>query len=207
MTTDREKLEASIREAADADNHDRAATLAIDGYGPEILGFLVARMRDQTAASDIFAIFCEDIWKGLPKFQWRCTARVWAYTLARHAANRFSVQAYRKHDRNVPLSQANILSQLVDQVRSTTMPHLKTAVKSRMRELREQLPKEDQTVLILRVDKKMSWNDLAEVMAFDGEAPDEAALKKEAARLRKRFQLAKEQLRKLAEADGLIGAS
>jgi RNA polymerase sigma-70 factor (ECF subfamily) len=207
MSSDREKLEASIREAADASDHDRAATLSIEGYGPEILGFLVARMRDETAAADIFAMFCEDFWKGLPSFQWRCTARVWAYTLARHAANRFAVQAYRKADRNIPLSQANILSQLVEQVRSTTLPHLKTAIKSRMRELREQLPKEDQTVLILRVDKKMSWTDLAEVMAFDGETPDEATLKKETARLRKRFQLAKERLRKLAEADGLIGST
>ena len=204
MSEGRQALEAEIRQAWEAGDFDRATTAAVKGYGPEVLGFLAARLRDHAAASDVFSMFCEDFWRGLARFQWRCSVRVWAYTLAQHAANRYAVQAHRRPGRNVPLSQAHAVSKMVERVRTATMEHLKTRIKSRMRELREQLTEEEQTLIILRVDKQMSWTELAEVLAYDGGAPSEAALTKEAARLRKRFQLAKDKLRKLAEADGLI---
>ena len=200
------EVEKDIELACDAGDYDTAATLAIQHYGREILGFLVVRMRSEDEASEVFSSFSEDFWKGLPKFQWRCTARTWAYKLARHAAVRHREAARRKEDRNVPLSRASKLSRAVARVRTATLAHLRTEVKSRFQELREQLPPEDQTILILRVDRRMSWLELAEVM-FPGDEADEAGLKKEAARLRKRFQAAKERLRAMAEAEGLLDAS
>jgi hypothetical protein len=75
-----------------------------------------------------------------------------------------------------------------------------------MLELREQLPLEDQTLLILRVDRQLPWRELALVM-HDGDAPAPEADQLEivAARLRKRFQAVKDKLRKLAIAEGLLG--
>jgi len=206
MSDKRAEAELRIREACDEGEHDAAATDAIETFGPEILGFLKARLRDETAAGDAFAIFCEDLWRGLAGFEWRCSLRVWAYTLARHAANRYGKLAHRQPGKNVPLSQIGSASKVIEQVRTATLAFLRTEVKSRMRHLREQLPLEDQTVLILRIDKQLSWRELAEVMAYDGEAPAEAELDKEAGRLRKRFQLAKERLRKLAIEEGLLGS-
>ena len=60
---------------------------------------------------------------------------------------------------------------------------------------RDSLPEDDRMLLVLRVDKQMSWNDLARVMHTDESDPfDDDALQREAAWLRKRFQLVKERL-------------
>jgi RNA polymerase sigma-70 factor (ECF subfamily) len=72
-------------------------------------------------------------------------------------------------------------------------------------ELREALPPEEQALLMLRVDRELAWNDLAHVLADDAAAPLEGkALAREAARLRKRFQVVKEKLYDAARRDGLV---
>jgi hypothetical protein len=53
----------------------------------------------------------------------------------------------------------------------------------------------------------MAWRDLALVMAEPGVVLADAALDTEAARLRTQFKRAKERLRALAEAEGLLPPS
>ena len=54
--------------------------------------------------------------------------------------------------------------------------------------------------------RRLSWNDLAQVLHEDEGAPLEgAALTREAARLRKRFQLVKERLYEMGREAGLLG--
>lgn len=208
MSDEREALEQRIRQAFEAGDHERAATLTIEAYGGEILGFLAAHLGDADEAGEVFAQFSEDFWKTLPSFQWRCSARTWAYKLARRAASH-QRRREKKHGRNQPLTGASRLSQAVARVRTATVAYKRTDVKDRFQALREQLPAEDQTVLILRVDRGLSWLELAEVMlgegADDGAAPSDEDLKKEAARLRKRFQIAKDRLKEMARAEGLLG--
>ena len=76
MADSREPIEACIRAACDEGDYDAATTISVQAYGPEILGFLVARLRDESRGSEVFSLFCSDLWRGLPGFQWRCTARV-----------------------------------------------------------------------------------------------------------------------------------
>lgn len=204
MSDSRAHIEKLVREAWETKDFDTAATVAIREYGPEILGVLTARLRSQSDASEVFSQFCEDFWKGLPEFQWKCSVRVWAYTLARHARVRFLKSSHRRRERNLPLSEHPALERLVQDIRTTTLAHLRTENKSRMVELRERLPEADQELLILRVDKRMSWRDMAMVMSDDEAAEPGEALDREAARLRKRFQLAKDKLKKLAQTEGLI---
>ncbi|MBO6934171.1 MAG: sigma-70 family RNA polymerase sigma factor [Deltaproteobacteria bacterium] len=171
--------------------------------GAAILGFLHSRLGSADAAQEVFARFCEDLWRGIESFEWRCSLRGWAYTLARHAEARYRRDRGRAHRRQLRLDDApaGVLA-AVDHVRTTTRLHLRSEVKDRMRALRERLPEEDQTVLVLRVDKGLSWNDLATVM--QGQEVDETTLAREAARLRKRFQLIKSRLRDWAREDGLL---
>ena len=89
-------------------------------------------------------------------------------------------------------------------MRTRTVAFLQTEVKSRMRQLREQLPMEEQTLLILRVDRKLPWRELAMVMTEAGENLSIEELEGETARLRKRFQLAKDRLKELAQKEGLL---
>jgi hypothetical protein len=46
------ELERSIRAAWDTGDHPRAIALAVDGYGDELFGYLITRLRDDDSASD-----------------------------------------------------------------------------------------------------------------------------------------------------------
>jgi RNA polymerase sigma-70 factor (ECF subfamily) len=204
---DRDALEARIRAHCEAGEKKRAATALLEGYGREILGFLIARLRDRDAADDVFAQFAEDVWRGLEGFRWQCSARVWSYTLARHAASHYIDDARRRRGRNVPLSRAGPLSEIAERIRTATHVGARTESRTRIAELRESLPLDDRTLLVLRVNRKLGWKEIAQVMLHEGEVTDEAVLEKEAVRLRKRYQLAKDKLRQMAEEQGLLGST
>jgi len=195
--------EPKIREAHTAGQLEAAASTALEAYGDEILSFLFARLRNPGDAQEAFSMFAEDLWVGLPNFVWRCSMRTWAYTLARNAATRYATAPQRRAARNVVLSDAGRLSELVERMRSATQTHQQTAVKDRFRALREQLEPEDQMLLVLRVDRGLAWRDLAMTMAGDVELGEET-LEREATRLRKAFERVKRELKRLAERDGLL---
>jgi RNA polymerase sigma-70 factor (ECF subfamily) len=203
---EREALEARIRRLSDAGNKKGAATALLEGYGREVLGFLISRLRDRDAASDVFSQFTEDLWKGLDGFRWQCTARVWSYTLARHAASRYIDEARRRRGRSVPLSRAGPLSAIEAKIRTATLTAARTEARSRVAMLRESLPLDDQTLLILRVNRRLGWREIAQVMAYEGTTVPDDVLDKEAARLRKRYQLAKDKLRRMAVEQGIVAA-
>jgi RNA polymerase sigma-70 factor, ECF subfamily len=205
------------REPRIRDHHQRgdletAGALAIETYGAEIFGFLRALARDEDLASEAFSTFAEDLWKGLPGFRWEATLRTWAYALARHALYRVRRDPQRRAGRNLALSQVSAAA-LAVAVRSGTRPYLRTDVKDRFAALREGLDPDDHALLILRIDRRMSWRDIAR--ALPGEGPAEpagsgapaepAVVDRLAAALRKRYERAKAQLRQLARDHGLLG--
>jgi RNA polymerase sigma-70 factor (ECF subfamily) len=161
---------------------------------------MVNKLRSDADAGDVFSLFAEALWRGLPGFQWRSTLRAWAYRIARNAIVRWAMAAGRKPGRNLPMSSE--VAEAVARVRSSTLVHLKTEVKSEVRRLREELPEPDQMLLILRVDKELEWPEVASAL-LDDDLPAEE-LKREAARLRKRFQLVTEKLRTLARERGIL---
>lgn len=207
-SADTEEIETRIRAACDAGDLQRAATLLLESYGGEIFRFVASRLRDVQLASEVFSEFAEDLWRGLRGFRWVCSARAWAYTLARHAASRVIRQRRRRGVHHVSLSRAGPLSEIAEHVRSETSLALRTEPRDRLAELRHRLADEDQALLVLRVNRGLPWLDIARIMkAGSVEAamaitPDELAA--EASRLRKRFQKAKEKLRRLAEEAGLL---
>jgi RNA polymerase sigma-70 factor, ECF subfamily len=198
-------LEGEIRRALAAPELERCATLVLKGYGPEILGYLLGRLRDETLASESFAMFAEDLWRSLPGLTLSATMRAYAYALARNAASRLLGRQLKKERKGVPLSDAEVWSRVAHQVREDTLPHLQTAMKSKVAALRAQLSEEEQTLLTLRVDRELSWPEIAVVYA-DGKALDKQELLREAAKLRKRFEVTKQRLRKLAAAAGVLPA-
>jgi RNA polymerase sigma-70 factor (ECF subfamily) len=173
------------------------ATLAIESYGPDVLGFLAAMLRDQIAAGDAFAQACENLWKALPKFEGRSTLKTWLYTLARNAALKLKAAPYDRM--RVPLSE---ISEVADRVRSAA--YLSSGVQSKIAEIREELDEDDRAILVLRIDRAMSWNDVARVV--EGELA-EADVATAAARMRQRFQAIKKIIRDRALASGLLDDS
>jgi len=195
--------EAKIRAAFEAHQLDLAASATLEAYGEELLSFLFARLRNPSDAQEVFSIFAEDLWTGLPAFGWRCSVRTWVYTLARNAASRYVESPQRDAARHVTLSQVESISALVERLRTTTEVYRQTTIKNRFRLLREQLDDDDQMLLILRVDRKMAWRDLAIAMNGNTELDDET-IARETVRLRKAFERLKHELRGMAEREGLL---
>ena len=202
--TDGLDVEALIREALAAQALERAATLTIDHYGPELLGFTTHLLHDSEAGAEAFAAFSEVFWRSLPRFEGRCSMRSWVYKLARHAA-----LDHGRRERRKELSACGAtpsrLSAAVERVRTSTAVYQRTDVKDRFAQLRRQLSEEEQTLLMLRVDRELSWRELAEVL-FDRHEHSltDSHLASEAARLRKRYQLLKQRIRKLLEEQGAL---
>ena len=202
---DRERLEKRVRDLCDRNDHAGAATAVVQGYGPELFGFLMAVHRSSTDANDTFSEVAEAVWRGLPTFAWESTVRTWAYATARNVT-RFRQRSAGRHGRRVVNATDSFFQGVVHKVRTETTPFLKTATKSRLEALRDALPEEDRELLVLRIDRNLAWNELARIVGQDGENAtplDEAGVVREAARLRKRFQLVKDRLRELAQREGL----
>jgi RNA polymerase sigma-70 factor (ECF subfamily) len=192
--SERERTERRVKEACDAGSWSDAATAAIEGYGPEVLAYLCAVLRDEDDAADAFSRFCEAVWVGLPKFRWTSTLRTWAYVVAQHASYRELRDPHRKRGRRVPLSDAPVAA-LAERVKTTTLSALRSEVKDKLAEVRAGLEPEDQALLILRVDRQLPWRDVARVMTPEGEDDSVDALERRAAALRKRFERLKSDLR------------
>jgi RNA polymerase sigma-70 factor, ECF subfamily len=192
--------EAEIGRHLTAGEHAAAAARVIESYGAEVLGFLVSELGSHDDAGEAFQQACEDLWVGIARFERRSSVRTWFYVLARHAAARLRRSPHRRAERRVRISQ---VSDLATRVRTATPAYLRTDVKDGFAAIRDALSSDDRTLLVLRVDRNLSWNDIAAVMAGADDA-GEAGRARPAARLRKRFQLVKAEIRSRARAAGLV---
>jgi RNA polymerase sigma-70 factor (ECF subfamily) len=196
--------ESSIRTAWEAGDMPGATTGALKCYGPELLGFLTSFHEDYDVAADAFAVFSQRLWETLPSFRWDCSLRTWCYRLARNAAIDVTRGELRKRRGQIGLSSAPEVLAVANRTRTETLSILRTEKRTALERLRAELPEEDRTLLVLRVDRNLGWREIAHVLWRTGDAPDAAWLTREAARLRKRFQLVKERLRRLARERGLL---
>lgn len=193
------EIDAAVRDLLERGDLDGAATRALEHYGPELYGFLRAIARDDDLASDAFALASEQLWRNLIRFRWEASLRTWAYQLFRHALYQVRTDPRRRPDRNLPLS---LVASIANVQRSRTAPYQRTEVKEGLRALREALDPLDHEILVLRLDRAMSWKDIARTVGEPGDA--DALIDQRAAALRKRFERAKAQLRELAVKRGLL---
>ena len=186
---------------------DRAATAIIEAYGAELFGFLVNVLGNDDDAAEVFSQVGEDLWRGLATFRGSCSARTWLYVLARNAVLKFRRAPFRRH---LHLTGDRLFDAAVHTARTPTPLWQRTGAKDKWRELREALSDEDRTLLALRINRGFEWEDVARVTLSaapeeePGATPHGEALRREAARLRKRFQLLKHELRDRAREAGLV---
>jgi RNA polymerase sigma factor (sigma-70 family) len=199
-------FEHEVRAAFDAGDQAGAATLLIEQVGPKVLAFLLHRLGNASEVSEVFSMFSEDLWRSLPDFEWRCSVRGYCFALARSASVRFRLSAHQRAERRIPLSNAR-LSSLVEDVRERTLTYLRTETKTQMQALFAALPEDDRALLQLRLDQQLGFRELALVLEYDGVVPNEVELTRAAARQRKRFQLVRERLRRMAQEAGMLPES
>lgn len=183
-------IEACVHECLARGDVAGAATVAIEGYGPAIHGY-VCSLLDPDDAADVFAAFGEQLWRSLPGFRWECSLRAWVYRLARTALGHFKRDPWRRRGEPLPSTAASRLAASIAQ--SGMEPGSR---RDRLRRLRAEMPEEDQTLLILRVDKELEWEEIAVVLAAES-APVSAAA------LRKRYERIKTRLARRAREQGL----
>ena len=185
-------LEERVVELVARGGVKEAVKLVLQAHGPEVLGYLENVLGDPDDARDVFQRFAEDLWNWLPQFRGG-NLRAASYRIARHAGLRFRREAWRRRRERMHSTMASRLAA------SVTSPESRLATKprDRLERLRASLDPDDRTLLILRLDREMSWNEVAEILSSDGEPVDSAAV-------RKRFERVKEKLARLAKEQGLI---
>ena len=178
------RVDAQLRPLLQAERFMEATTLVLRDLGPEILGFLSAVLGNSDG-DEVFAAFSESLWRSLPAYRSQCGIRTWAYMLARQQIARFRKGAHR-HPPQVRISE---LADVLQEVRRTH-----TTRRATLTRLRNELSIEDRELLILRIDRELSFDEIALLFVENPGTADVQALRREAARLRKRFQLIKDQL-------------
>jgi RNA polymerase sigma-70 factor (ECF subfamily) len=92
--------------------------------------------------------------------------------------------------------RTTMASRIAADVRSTTATS-RDREAGELDRLRHSLSEEELQLLVLRVDRRLSWREVAEVLAREGDPVDEMAV-------RKRFERLKAKLGKLAKEKGLL---
>ena len=178
-----------VRELVAAGEVDAAATACIEEVGSSVLGYLCA-LHDDDDAWDVFSLWEQDVWKGLPGFRFECSLRAWAFRLAWHASARFRRDPWRARGQRLGTSAA---SRLAASMRGT-MSHPRD---ERLERLRRRLDEEELTLLVLRLDREMSWEEISAVLSEGGGAVSPETL-------RKRFERLKDKLAARAREEGLL---
>jgi RNA polymerase sigma-70 factor (ECF subfamily) len=171
---------------------EAAAVAALELYGTPVLGYLASLLRDEATAREVFSQFAEDLWRGLPTFRGECSLRAWCYRLAWHAAARHLRDPWRR--RAQPLTSRRISAL----VRSTATSGLAAGSRrSRLAALRDRLSSEEETLLALRIDDELEWEEIAHVLSAEGAhaSPDG---------LRKRYERLRRKLAQMARDAGLL---
>jgi RNA polymerase sigma-70 factor (ECF subfamily) len=202
MAPDHTSLESRIRRQFERGEIKEAATAAVEGFGPEILGFLVAVIRDERLAGEAFSQFCQDLWTGMPAFRGEVSFRTCAYRLARNAW--LSLQQDPRFRKTVSLSDSPHISNVEKEVKTLSLPNAQSEAQQQVMKLRKSLDPEDHALLILHIDRRLSWSEIAQIMIAPEEASDQSLVARQAATLQARFELVTRNLKKQARENKLL---
>lgn len=184
-------LDARIRSGIEGGEPMRAATEALLALGPEVLGFLTRVLGSESEADEVFAATSERFWRSLSHFRWRCSLRTFMYVLARQEIARHR-QGEERHGRE--RVSASELDKAIAHVASRSRSTQRLEREDALNRLRKELAEEDRVILVLRVDRGLSWHEIALCFLDDPGASTEEERRHKAAWARERFQQIKEHL-------------
>jgi RNA polymerase sigma factor (sigma-70 family) len=175
-------VDSDIRDSVRAGALERATTLAIRRFGPEILGRLRLRLGEDDV-KEAFSRWAENVWQGLARFGWRSSLRTWVHRVARNASLDLRREAWRRRERPFLTGEA---SRIVEEVRSSTLARDERR-RRELEQLRASLTPAERRLLDLRVNQGLSWAEIAAVLSEGGEPSQPAALMKRFDRLKRRL--------------------
>jgi RNA polymerase sigma-70 factor (ECF subfamily) len=163
-------------------------------HGPAIRGLLLTLFRsNRDAAEDAFSLFAENLCRHLPEFRGESSVRTWAYCVGRNAALTVTREGWRRLGRRLDTVEAE---RLAEEVRTRSAVRLERQ-SGALAALRDALDLDEQTLLTLRLDERLPWDEIALILSSGG-APLDAAT------ARKRFERLKAKLSELARRQGIL---
>jgi DNA-directed RNA polymerase specialized sigma24 family protein len=151
--------------------------------GACIRTYLRALLRDHDDADDAFSMFAEWTCRGIGRFRNEGPVAAWALGVARNAARKVR----EEHRRHEPLREDD-LARLVLERDYHLADDLELAA-LRLEAVRATLPDRDRALLGLRLDRRLPWNDIAELLASQGAPITSSALRKRFERIKVRMGL------------------
>ncbi|HVP67934.1 MAG TPA: sigma-70 family RNA polymerase sigma factor [Anaeromyxobacteraceae bacterium] len=186
-------LERSVKELLERGDVGKASEEVIRGLGPRVLRYLRSVLRDEDQAADAFSLFAESVWQGLAKFRGDSALLTWALWIARNVALDLRRNPWNRDRQRLSTGAA---SALADSIRTRT--HARWAQREEdLAVLRKGLSTEEQSLLVLRMDQRLSWAQIADVLSRDGTVVQPATVMK-------RFERLKARLGKMARRRGLL---
>jgi RNA polymerase sigma-70 factor (ECF subfamily) len=186
-------VDARIADLLERKDYREAAELGFRELGPKIFGYLRSVLRDDELAADAYSVFSEHVWQNIHRFRGEAAFRTWAFRIAWNTAITIRQDAWRRLGRRLDGDLASRLRTGPETVSALRIERHRVG----LTRLRAMLTSEEQTLLTLRIDQQMLWNEVAYVLSSGGDTIDAPAL-------RKRFERLKERLRLLARDHGLL---
>lgn len=161
----------------------RALHLLVRRYAAEMRGFLRSRTGSRNSMEEVYSVFTEDVWKGLPQLRSDKHMRSWLYVVARNALSRH-VRFKRRWRLRHTFSGLETLPAELRQSYGTREGNL-----AQLTPLLSELSEPDRQLLDQRLVKALPWRDIALQSARQAGDTSDASVTRESARLRKRYQL------------------
>lgn len=143
-------------------------------YGPEVFGFLIGVIDDVDAAKDVYGEVVQRVRTEIDGFGWRSTLRVWLYALCRRELRDWRLR--KRRAAIVPEAE----SAPAEVSHARRLPGRARALSK----LRRTMTQEERELLILRIDRRLDWTELAQTAL--GEAASIGELKEELKRTKAR---------------------
>ncbi|NUO52910.1 MAG: sigma-70 family RNA polymerase sigma factor [Polyangiaceae bacterium] len=176
-----EEIAAAVREGDSA----RAVTILVRAYGAEVYGWLVA-VHGAVDAADLYGQLSLQLVRAIGGFRGESSARTWLYQIARNEARQHLRDLRRRRAWLTPLEDHPSAAERAQPAASTN------SREARIASLRARLREEDRSLLVLRVDRGLAYEDIALVLR---PGLDDAGRKREAVRLRRRLCDIRDRLR------------
>ncbi len=183
-------IDERVRALLDAGARADAATAAIRELGPSVLRYLRALLRNEADANDAFSWWAESVWTGLPGFRGDASLRTWVLRLAYHAALAVSDGAWHRRVRPFATGEASRLVATLRTASAVRIDRQRRKVDAAV----ARMTTEEQTLLSLRIDQRLSWEEVAVVLSTGTRRLDPKTLAKRYERLKVRLaaELARE---------------
>jgi len=174
----------------------RSLHLLIRRYAMEVRAFLRSRTGSRHSMEEVYSVFSEDVWKGLPQLRSEKYTRTWLYVVARNALSRHARYKKRWRLRHTFSGLESAPAEL-RQSYGTREGNL-----AQLTPLLSELNEADRQLLDQRLVKSLAWRDIALASGRTAGDTSEAYVTRESARLRKRYQLLLVTLRQRAAQRG-----